>query len=236
MKIKKEIIPAILQKDFLGIKNKNNILKKSLSVDERDIFVQVDICDGNLTPEKTFLSSGSKESFLKLKEVSKSFFLELDLIVDFEGKNNKLSRFLDGVILSGAKRVIFHNKGTKNWDKVFKILKEKKIEIGLGIWLSEKNSDVEKVLRKNKFNYIQIMGIENVGFGGQEISLKVFKKAKYFSEKFPELSIQVDGGVKVKNSKELFQNGTSRFVSGSGVFKSDDIKERLLEFKKEFKK
>ena len=80
------------------------------------------------------------------------------------------------------------------------------------------------------------MGIEKVGFGGQKISPKVFKKAKYFSEKFPNLPIQVDGGVKLENSKKLFENGVSKFVSGSGIFSEKNLGEIILSFKKEIKK
>jgi ribulose-phosphate 3-epimerase len=79
------------------------------------------------------------------------------------------------------------------------------------------------------------MGIEKVGFGGQKLSSKVFKKAKYFSQKFPEIKIQIDGGVKIENSFELFQNGVSRFVSGSGIFKAKNIKKQIENFKKEIK-
>jgi len=100
----------------------------------------------------------------------------------------------------------------------------------LGIWLSEKNSDIEKIIEKYKFDYIQIMGIEKVGFGGQKISPKVFKKALYFSEKFPKIPIQVDGGVKTENSAKLLENGVVRFVSGSGIFGAEDIKKRIKEF------
>ena len=74
------------------------------------------------------------------------------------------------------------------------------------------------------------MGIEKVGFGGQKVSNKVFTKAKYFSEKFPKIPVQVDGGVKVENSQRLFKNGVVRFVSGSGVFNTSNIKKRIGEF------
>ena len=76
---KKEIIPAILEKKFFKIKEKYILLKKSFNKKNRMFFVQIDICDGKLTPEKTFLSNGRLDSFKKLRKVSQNFLLELDI-------------------------------------------------------------------------------------------------------------------------------------------------------------
>ena len=233
MNKKKEIIPAILEENFLGIEKKKKILIKNFDKKSRNFFVQVDICDGKLTPGKTFGSGGCLESFLKIKKSYKDFLLELDMIVDFREENipkDRAKKFLKSIKKSGAKRVVFHNQGVNDWKEIFDFFKGLDIEIGLGVWLLEKNSDIEKLLKKYNFKYIQIMGIEKVGFGGQKISKKIFKKAKYFSEKFPKIPVQVDGGVKVENSKELFKNGVSRFVSGSGFFGTKDLKKRKSEF------
>jgi pentose-5-phosphate-3-epimerase len=110
---KREIIPAILEKDFKAIEKKIKILEKSFLKKERSFFVQIDICDGSLTPEKTFLSNGRKDSFEKLKKISKTFFLELDLIMDFKKIKNKKS-FFKNLKSTGAKRVVFHNQGVQN--------------------------------------------------------------------------------------------------------------------------
>lgn len=233
MKKKKEIIPAILEKNFSGIKRKKKILIKNFDKKSRDFFVQVDVCDGRLTPKKTFASGAYLDSFLKVKKTFKDFFLELDMIVDMRRENipkGRVEKFLNSIKKSRAKRVIFHNQGVENWKEVFEFFEKTNVEIGLGVWLSEKNSVIVKNLEKYNFSYIQIMGIEKVGFGGQEISPKVFKKIKYFSEKFPKIPIQVDGGVKVENSKKLWENGARRFVSGSGIFLAENINNRIKEF------
>lgn len=80
------------------------------------------------------------------------------------------------------------------------------------------------------------MAIEKVGYGGQEISPKVFAKAKYFHKKYPNLPIQIDGGVKVENVQKLYSCGVTGFVAGSGIYSASDVKERIEDFKKEAKK
>lgn len=74
------------------------------------------------------------------------------------------------------------------------------------------------------------MGIEKVGYGGQKLSNRVYGKIKYFHKNFPKLPIQVDGGVKVKNSAKLKKAGVTRLVSGSGFFEADNLEKRVKEF------
>ena len=44
--------------------------------------------------------------------------------------------------------------------------------------------------------------------------------------------IQVDGGVNVKNAKELVKNGAGILVAGNYIFKSDNPHEKINSLKK----
>ncbi len=243
-----KIIPAILEKTFPKIE------KKMKKVSEYVDLVQIDIFDGRLTDSKTFASAGCLASFERIKRLQKSilknkiknnknkdlekinFDIELDLIIDMEnGPKGRGDKFLNSVLFLEPKKVIFHFSGVKNWDKIFEALKsEKKYspEIALGIWLNDENKKINNILEKYPFDYIQIMGIEKVGYGGQKLSENVFKKIKYFAKKYPNLPIQIDGGVKIENSEKLKKAGATLLVSGSGIFGAKNIAERIEEFKK----
>ncbi len=229
-----EIIPAILEKKISAIEK---LIKKSVDYVNT---IQIDVCDGKLTPAKTFASSGCEISFQRLVKFSKKVDLELDMIVDMDnitGKNPKGrgDKFLNSIKKSQAKRVVFHFSGVKNWKNIFQLKQGSKaslLEIGLGIWLTDDVKKVSKILNKFSFDYIQIMGIEKVGFGGQKLSAKVYGKIRYFHKKFPKLPIQIDGGVKIHNSQKLKKAGAIRLVSGSGFFEAADLKKRAQEFKK----
>jgi len=241
-KTKIKILPAILEKNF------SEIEKKILKVWEYVDLVQIDICDGKLTPSKTFASSGCFVSFEKLlkikkkiwklqekKGLKKSFDIEIDLIVDMEnGPKGRGDKFLNSIFSLNPKRIIFHFSGVKDWDKIFSFFKENKMKtkIALGIWLSDDVKKINKLMEKYNFDYIQIMGIDKVGYGGQKLSKKIFKKIEYFSKKYPEKVIQIDGGVKITNVQKLKKFGASSFVVGSGIYKTKNIKNIIEEFKK----
>ncbi|PID83299.1 hypothetical protein CSB11_02045 [Candidatus Campbellbacteria bacterium] len=232
MKRKKtnDVVPAILEKNFSKIEEKikkvNNLTKN----------VQVDICDGKFVKSKTFASAGCEESFLRLRKISKNTNLELDVMVNLDMKiKGRFEKWLNSISKAKPARVIFHLDSTKRWDEVFDFFKKKEnknIKIGLGIKIQNKQKEINKLLQKYKFDYVQFMGIEKIGFGGQKISPKVYTKIKNFVKKYPQMYIQVDGGVKIENASKLKKAGVCSFAAGSGIYKSENIKKRISEFKK----
>jgi len=50
-------------------------------------------------------------------------------------------------------------------------------------------------------------------------------------KRFPELNIQVDGGVSVKTIDQCAKAGANVVVSGSGVFKADSPKQAIADMR-----
>ncbi len=230
MNKKFEIIPAILEKKI------SEIEKKIKQVNNLVNTIQIDICDGYFVPSKTIASSGCKNSFLKLKQLTKKINLELDLMIDLDSKiNGRTEKWFKSIKEANPSRLIFHFSSTKDWDKIFNFIKKykmNKIEIGLAIKIQEKDTNYQKIFKKYPFSFIQFMGIEKIGYGGQNFSFKVFKKIENFRKNNPKIPISVDGGVKIENTKKLKSSGATRLVSGSGIFKAKDKKKIIEEFKK----
>ncbi len=212
---KNKIFPAILEKEFLEIEKKIKKIKKNFNS------VQIDICDGEFVPSKTFASSKRKDSFLKIKKVTKNLNLELDMMV------KKPEKWLTLVKLSNAARVVFHKKTVRDFSEIFLFSKNEKINVGLGVHLDDKNSEILKILQENNFKFIQIMGIKKVGYSGEKLSEDVYKKIKFFRKNFPKLEITIDGGVKEENYLKLIKAGASKVGANSMIFK-DKTKKLLI--------
>ena len=186
--------------------------------------MQIDICDGKFVPSKTFASAGCTESFKRIAKLTKKDILELDMMVDLDSTiAGRFDKWMTAIKSSGAKQVIFHYGSTENkWGEIFKILKGSKIKFGLAVHLHHKNSEIFKMLESHPFKYVQVMGIEKVGFGGQSFSNKTYAKVRAIRKKYPKLDIAIDGGVKVNNAKKLIEAGATQLSSGSGIFKYED--------------
>lgn len=64
----------------------------------------------------------------------------------------------------------------------------------------------------DKLDNALIMTVEP-GFGGQKFQSQQMSKVKLLREKFPQLNIQVDGGITIENISECAKAGASKFFN-----------------------
>jgi ribulose-phosphate 3-epimerase len=69
------------------------------------------------------------------------------------------------------------------------------------------------------------------GFGGQKFMPHMMEKVEYLSQKYPSLTIQVDGGIGPDNSKLVAKHGASWLVAGSAIFCAKDRKKAIEDMK-----
>jgi ribulose-phosphate 3-epimerase len=217
-----EIIPAILPKDFSEIEEKINLIKGLVKV------VQIDICDGKFVPSITWPLKKpdiNYESILKEERGMpewESLDYEFDLMID----NPELS--IENWIALGGIRIVIHAGAKGDIEKAIDIASDR-ADIGLGLHIDNPINLIDKY--KDKIKYIQLMGIDKVGFQGQPFDAKVLDKIKEVKEKYPDLPIQIDGAVNLEDALDLKNAGANRLVVGSALFKSDNIVDTYKEFK-----
>ena len=61
------------------------------------------------------------------------------------------------------------------------------------------------------------------GKGGQSFMVDMMEKVRSVRAKYPEKDIEVDGGVKVHTVDEAAKAGANMIVSGTGVYKVEDM-------------
>ena len=69
-----------------------------------------------------------------------------------------------------------------------------------------------------KLSMVLIMTVEP-GFGGQKFMVDMMPKVELLRKKYPDLDIEVDGGLNVDTIDAAAKAGANVIVSGSGVFK-----------------
>ncbi len=236
-----EIIPAILPKNYEDLKNKIALVRGAVPI------VQIDICDGiflkNITwPFFTKASKGaallennSDEHFHKIlnEEEGMPFWedidFELDLMVADAVENFDIYTKL------GAKRIVFHIetvgdlKEFKDFLEGIDMYMREMMEIGVSVDIKTPLEQIFPLI--NNIDFVQCMGIDNVGFQGQEFDKKVLENVKTLKEKFPDLIISIDGGVNFETAPALISAGASRLIIGSAIFNTDDIIGAIEEFK-----
>jgi|SRR3989344_6022076 len=228
-----EIIPAILEKNFNEIKNKLTFLRGRAKT------VQIDFCDGLYVPNQTwpFASGGFNDyDFQKIINEEEGmpywedFDFEFDLMVENATENFDLYMKL------GPKRMIFHLGAQKNAKEFEHFLDgldmyiRDNVEIGIAF---KPNDDLSVVSRlADKVDFLQCMGIDKIGFQGQEFKFneKVLEDIKFLKNNLQGVVLSVDGGINLENAEVLLKAGADRLTIGSAIWKSPDPIGALQDF------
>lgn len=219
-----EIIPAILAKNFSDIEEKVEIIK---SISD---FVQIDICDGKFVKNSTWPYYKPDENFEAIIHEERgmpewqNLNYEFDLMIDNPSEDDA-RKWLS----AGAERIVLHHESSKDLNPVLDILNGL-VEIGIAIDLKTDISELKKY--SDKIQYIQCMGIGRIGFQGQKFESSTLDKVKEIKSTFPNLKIQIDGGVSLDNALLLKEAGANRLVVGSSLFESENIVHSFEQFKK----
>lgn len=223
-----EIIPAILVNNFSELNEK---LAKFVNITK---LVQIDICDGKFVPSISWpMGRNDQESIQSIlnEEEGMPFWEDMDFEFDLMVLN--AHKQFDLFTRLGAKRIIFHLEAETEID--FKEFLESmdpyfkdNIDIGLAINTTTDISKIDPFI--NYIDFIQCMGIENIGFQGELFDERVLVQIKDLKTKYPELKISVDGGVNENTALKLLDAGANRLVVGSALLNSYDIRETFKEF------
>ncbi len=209
MKVK--IVPTILVNNFTEFKER---LKR---VEPFFALVQIDCADGKFVNNKTFyhvrkIKSLTAKRYPAMREKYKGKF-ELHLMI-----HDPLKEIKKWVSYRRLKRVIFHYEAVRDELKILEIISYlHKRGIGAGLAINPETK-IDKILKfLPKLDVLLIMGVKP-GWGGQAISLKVVKSKVYKVRKlYPKLDIEVDGGVSLKNIKQIIKAGANILAMGKAL-------------------
>ncbi|MDD2935009.1 MAG: ribulose-phosphate 3-epimerase [Candidatus Pacebacteria bacterium] len=213
------ITPAIIPKSYEDLRQKISLVK------DFSHSVQIDITDGVFVPSTSWPYSDSVWSegiFLDMPFCNECNF-EFDLMIQNPEKT------INDWILEGASRIVIHVESTDNLEQLISDIKGKNVGVGLAFNI-ETSFDLYAHLL-DKIDFIQLMGIEKIGFQGQPFSEKIFEKIADLRKRKPDVIISIDGGVNLENAKRLKEAGVSRVVAGSTIFESDNIEKVIEQFK-----
>lgn len=219
-----KVIPAIIPEDFEYLKNTLASLKGKADR------VQIDVVDGIYVPsvswpyefetDKDFQNIIHQDEGMPFWE---DFNFDIDMMI-----SNPEEEYMNWVN-AGASSLIFHLESL-NGDKVSfikKVKEETGLIIAIAIQTKTSNAELEPFL--DIVDFVQFMGIEKIGYQGQDFDEKVLEKIKDLRNLKPELDIAVDGSVNFDTAESLIEAGANILVSGSAILKSEDIKEAIEE-------
>ena len=200
--------------------NDNIIEKMPEIVNSGADFLHLDIMDGSLTKNKTFLDE-------KVKEINSKSTIFLDCHLMINDPLNVLKNY----VKTGANIISIHYEAFKNKSdliKALKYLKQNKVIAGLAIYPKTK---IEEILPYFEFfDLLLIMSVE-IGEYGQKFIDSTLNKISLAKKLIPNKLIEVDGGINLENINYLKELDVDIVVIGGSFYKSENKKEFVKNLK-----
>ena len=126
---------------------------------------------------------------------------------------------------AGADVVTFHPEASAHVDRTLQLIRSEGKQAGLVFNPATPLDLLEWVI--DKVDVVLLMSV-NPGFGGQSFipsALKKLHKAReIITASGRDIRLEIDGGVKVDNIREIAAAGADTFVAGSAIFGKPDYK------------
>ncbi len=201
-----KISPSILSADYAN-------LGAELAKCKDAKMIHLDVMDGHFVPN---ISIGPP--------VIKALNKFCDIPFDVHLMISEPLKYIDAFADAGADIITFHVECDSDINETI----NKIISRGCRASLSVKpNTPIEAVYPYiDRLSMVLVMTVEP-GFGGQSFMADMIPKIEKLRADFPQLDIQVDGGVNAETIKTCARAGANVFVAGNAVFSSENPSETI---------
>lgn len=198
---KPKLAPSILSADFANLEREVAELDPSLAS-----YLHVDVMDGEFVPNLTV-------GPLVVEALHRTTNIPLDVHLMIV----KPERHLDAFAKAGAQILTVHAEACSHLQRTLQRIRELGMKAGVSLNPATPLSSIQHVLPD--LDLVLLMTV-NPGFGGQKFIPQMKEKirdCRKMIEPYP-IELEIDGGVKLENIRELFDLGAQVFVSGTGIF------------------
>lgn len=180
-------------------------------------YIHIDIMDGHFVPNLTF---GSKI----VKDIRKYTNKVFDVHLMVENPDFYIEDFAK----AGADIISVQYEAVVHLNRSIQLIKAQNKKAGVVLNPSTPESVLEYIIED--LDLITVMTV-NPGFGGQNFISSQLKKIenirKIIDKTGKEIDLEVDGGIKNTNAKDIIKAGANVLVAGSYVFNSQNYKEAI---------
>ncbi len=198
------IAPSILSADFARLGEEvDNVIKSGADV------VHFDVMDNHYVPNLTIGPL--------VCDALRKYGITADIDVHLMVK--PVDRIIPDFAEAGATYISFHPEASEHVDRTLQMIRELGCKAGLVFNPATPLDILEYVM--DKVDLILLMSV-NPGFGGQSFIPSTLKKLKQVRKLIDDsgfdIRLEVDGGVKDNNIREIKEAGADMFVAGSAIF------------------
>jgi ribulose-phosphate 3-epimerase len=206
------IAPSILSANFVRLEEDIKAVESAGAH-----MLHIDVMDGHFVPNIT-IGYSVVEAIRKITKLP----LDVHLMID----NPDI--FVKEFAAAGADFLTVHAEACIHLHRTVQFIKQNGVKAGVSLNPATPVLQLENILAD--LDMVLLMSV-NPGFGGQEFIPFTIEKIKavkrMLSEAGEKTLIEVDGGVKIENAREVADAGADILVMGSAFFKSDNYSKTM---------
>jgi len=213
------IAPSILSADFAKLGEEvDNVLVSGADI------VHFDVMDNHYVPNLTIGPLVCDA----LRSHGVTAPIDVHLMV------KPVDRIIPDFAKAGASYITFHPEASEHIDRTIGLIKESGCKVGLVFNPATSLHYLEHVIEQ--LDMVLLMSV-NPGFGGQSFIPSSLEKLrivrKMIDDRNLSTRLEIDGGVKTNNIREIASAGADTFVAGSAIFNTENYKSTIDKMRSE---